>query len=64
MIVRPGFDPLWEGFIESVKGVTDSIVEMSEWVDENDSDPERTKAHKLDKILRQWFGNGGGLGYN
>ena len=63
MIIKPGFDPLFEGFVNSVKNVTDQIVEMSEWVEENDPDPERTKAHRLDKILRTWFGQGGGLGY-
>jgi len=63
MIQRPGFDPLFEGFVESVKKLTDQIVEMSDWIEKNDTDPETTKAHRLDKMLRQWFGTGGGLGY-
>lgn len=63
MIVQPGFDPLIDGFLDSIKNITVQIREMAEWVDENDPDPERTKAHKLDKMLRQWFGTGGGLGY-
>ena len=56
-------DELLKAFADSVTKVLDETMEMSKKVEAVDSDPERTKAHHLDRILRKWFMTGGGLGY-
>jgi uncharacterized protein YnzC (UPF0291/DUF896 family) len=47
MIVRPGCESLYKAYIEATKSVMNKIDEMVKWVDENDADPESTKAYKL-----------------
>jgi hypothetical protein len=56
-------DTLLKAYSDSVSTLLEEIVTMSRKVDATDPDPERTKTHHLDRMLRKWFRSGGGLGY-
>lgn len=54
---------LYKAFSDSVQGLLDKIKTEQARIYREDPDPDTTWSHHLDKILRKWFRNGGGLGY-
>ena len=56
-------DELMNAFADSVHKVIDEAITMAAKVDAVDPDPENTKSHHLNNILKKWFAQGGGLGY-
>ena len=63
MLVKHDAVKLLEAFSASVLKLTDDIAKEAERINKEDPDPERTKAHMVDKKLRGWFNVGGYMGY-
>ena len=63
MLVTLDFEKIMENYSQSVNKLIDNIIAELEKIDKTDPDPERTKAHMVDRKIRAWFNTSGGLGY-
>ena len=63
MLIELDSEKILESYSQSVNKLIDSIINEVDRIDKEDPDPERTKAHMVDRKIREWFNTSGGLGY-
>lgn len=63
MLINRDAATVMENFKNSVLKLTDDISKNSKWIEENDPDPVTTNNYMVDRKIREWFINGGNLGY-
>lgn len=56
-------EKLLDSFGQSVANLLKEIKEEAIRIEREDPDPERTKAHMIDRKIKMWFHQGGKLGY-
>ena len=55
MIPNRSYQEIYAQFISDVEELIEQIEVKMKDIDKNDPDPERTKAHWVEKLIRLWF---------